>query len=334
MQYIISRTPCRISLFGGGTDFESFINKNGQANILSFTIDKFVYSLIKKNNLSHKIFNEKYRLNYFKSEKTKSLGKIKNKIVKKILTDYDKINPYYISLFSDIPSGNGLGSSSAFIVGMIKSFYKIKKIKIDLNKIFAEAVETERKTINKNTGLQDQAAATFGGFNHFTFKKNKVLIVRNLEKYKSNLNKIINNSFLIWTEDQRDSSKILGKQKKNIRNKIKVLKKMDQISLNALKLIKSKNFNLKKFAEILKYSYTLKISLANGITNKNINKILKILDYENALGYKILGAGGGGFILCVMNKNKKEKFFNKYKNKFKMIDYSFQNSSTQFLFYK
>ena len=334
MEYLISRTPCRISLFGGGTDFENFINKNGQANILSFTIDKFVYSLIKNNNLSHKIFNEKYRLNYFNSEKSKSLGKIKNKIVRKILSDYDKINPYYISLFSDIPSGTGLGSSSAFIVGMIKSFHKINKLKIDLNKIFVEAVGTERKTINKNTGLQDQAAATFGGFNHFIFKKNKELTVKNLDKYKKNLNKIINNSFLIWTEAQRDSSKILGNQKKNIRNKIKVLKKMDQISLRALKLIKSRNFDLKKFAEILKYSFTLKSSLANGITNNNINKILKILDYEKALGYKILGAGGGGFILCVMNKNKKEKFLNKYKKKFKMIDYSFQNSSTQFLYYK
>ncbi len=334
MQYLFSRTPCRISLFGGGTDYEKFINKNGQANILSFTIDKFVYSLIKKNNLSHKIFNEKYRLNYFNSEKSKSLAKIKNKIIKKILSDYDKINPYYISLFSDIPSGTGLGSSSAFIVGMIKSFHKINKLKIDLNKIFAESAETERKTINKNTGLQDQAAATFGGFNHFIFKKNKALTVKNLDKYKKNLDKIIDNSFLIWTEEQRNSSKILGKQKKNIRNRINVLKKMDQISLKALKLIKSKNFDLKKFAEILKYSFSLKSSLTNGITNKNIHKILKVLDYEKALGYKILGAGGGGFILCVMSKNKKEKFLKKYKKKFKMIEYSFQNSSTQILFYK
>lgn len=334
MQYLISRTPCRISLFGGGTDYENFINKNGQANILSFTIDKFVYSLIKKNNLSHKIFNEKYRLNYFNSEKSKTIGNIKNKIVKKILLDYDKINPYYISLFSDIPSGTGLGSSSAFIVGMIKSFHKINKLKINSNKIFTKTVETERKTINKNAGLQDQAAATFGGFNHFIFKKNKSLIVRNLNKYKKNLDKIIKNSFLIWTEDQRDSSKILGKQKKNINNKIKILKKMDQISLRALKLIKSKNFDLNKFAEILKYSFTLKRSLTDGITNNNINKIIKILDYEKALGYKILGAGGGGFILCIMSKNKKAKFLNKYKKKFKMIEYSFQNSSTQFLYYK
>lgn len=331
MEYVISKTPCRISLFGGGTDFENFINKNGEANILSFTIDKFVYSLIKKNDLSHEIFNEKYRLNYFNSENCKSLRHIKNKIIKKILTDYDKINPYYISLFSDIPSGTGLGSSSAFIVGMIKSFHKMNNIKIDLNKIFLKAVVTERKTINKNAGLQDHAAATYGGFNHFIFQKKNSLIVKNLNKYKKNLNKIINNSFLIWTEEQRDSSKILGNQKKNIKNRIEVLKKMDQISLEALRLIKSRNFDLKKFGKILKYSFTLKSSLATGITNKNINSILKILDYEKALGYKILGAGGGGFILCLMNKNDKYRFLRKYKKKFKMIEYSYHDKSSQFL---
>ena len=127
MQYLFSRTPCRISLFGGGTDYENFINKNGQANIISFTIDKFVYTLLKNNDFSFKIFDEKYRLNYFNSENCKNIKNIKNKIIKKILLDNDRTNPYYISLFSDIPSGTGLGSSSAFIVGMIKSFQKIKK---------------------------------------------------------------------------------------------------------------------------------------------------------------------------------------------------------------
>ena len=308
MQYLFSRTPCRISLFGGGTDYENFINKNGQANIISFTIDKFVYTLLKNNDFSFKIFDEKYRLNYFNSENCKNIKNIKNKIIKKILLDNDRTNPYYISLFSDIPSGTGLGSSSAFIVGMIKSFQKIKKLRINQKKIFIRSVETERKTINRNAGLQDQAAATYGGFNYFIFKKNKKVIIKKLSKYEKNLNKIVKNSFLIWTGEQRNSTKILGIQKKNILSRMEILSEMNKISLKALKIIKSKNFKLKKFADLLNYSFKLKLNLTNEITNNKINKILKILDYEKALGYKILGAGGGGFILCVMEKSKKKTF--------------------------
>ena len=123
----ISKTPFRVSLFGGGTDYERFIKDQGSSDIVSFTVNKYAYSVVKENTDNYKIYDEKYRLNYFNSESIKDKKNIKNKIIKEVLKYLNINEPYYISLFSDIASGTGLGSSSAFIVNLIKVFSKIKK---------------------------------------------------------------------------------------------------------------------------------------------------------------------------------------------------------------
>lgn len=320
---ILSKTPCRVSLFGGGTDYEEFIKKNGKSEIISFTIDKFVYSTLKLNEDGNKIYNEKYRLNYFKSEHRKNLNHIENKIIKKLLRIYDKKNPYYISLFSDIPSGTGLGSSSAFIVGLIKSFNKIKK-KIERNEaIYKKSINIERSTINPYSGLQDHASAVYGGLNNFIFDKK--IQCKKYQNEKNIMQQIQNNSVLIWTKSVRNSNSILKSHKNSFKNKFSNLLKINSICNDANKLFKGKKFSLKELGELLIESYNLKKDITQQIET---NLIYKQIDHikNDVIGYKLLGAGGGGFILAILNGSK-EKFITKHHN-MKIIDFKFFNNSS------
>ena len=220
--------------------------------------------------------------------------------------------------------------SSAFIVNLIKVFSKIKKKEFNDEKVFRIALEIERKTLNPYVGLQDQAAATYGGFNHFKFKQKKN-IVNNLKKYQKNLNLIINNSVFIWTGIARNSKKILKEQNKNWEKKIITLKNINSLSIDGIKEIKKENISIKNIGEIMKYSFHHKQKLSKYILNKKFNDILNYLSKANSYGYKILGAGGGGFIFCILNKKQKKKLYDQVLNKknLQIIDMKFEPYSTQ-----
>jgi D-glycero-alpha-D-manno-heptose-7-phosphate kinase len=334
MNYIV-KTPCRLSLLGGGTDYEKFIEKSGVSYVLSLTINKYVYTLIKNNNISNYIYNEKYRLNYYNSESTSNIKFIKNKIIKNILLKFDKFNSYYISLFSDIPSGTGLGSSSAFIVGLIRFFNFVKNKKISQKKILKCAIRIERKSINPYTGKQDQAAAVYGGFNFIKFYKKNTLVEKLNNKIQlRNLKNIIHNSILIWSGNQRNSKKILKNQGLNFKKKYKYLKEINDLSKEGYNQVSSKFFTLEKFGKILSRSFNLKRKLSKKITNSKINKIMKILEDNGSYGFKILGAGGGGFVFCLMKKEKIIKFKKKYIKKLKFIDYDYEPKTTSIMSFK
>lgn len=334
MGYII-KTPCRLSLLGGGTDYEKFINKNGSSYVLSLTINKYVYTLIKDNSFSKYIYDEKYRLNYYNSESTSNIKFIKNKIIKNILLEFDKLNSYYISLFSDIPSGTGLGSSSAFIVGLIRYFNLITNKKISKKKLLESAIRIERKSINPYAGKQDQAAAVYGGFNFIKFYKKNTLVEKLNNKVQlKNLKNIIENSILIWTGNQRDSKTILKNQNLNFKKKYKYLKKINDLAKEGHSQVSSKFFNLEKFGKILVKSFNLKKKLSKNITSSKIDNIIKILEENGSYGFKILGAGGGGFIFCLMKKKKIIKFKKKYLKKYRFIDYDYEPKTTNILRFK
>lgn len=320
---LLSKTPCRISLFGGGTDYEEFIRKNGKSEIISFTINKFVYSTVKLNEDGNKIYNEKYRLNYFKSEHKKKIDHIENKIIKKLLQIYDKKNPYYISLFSDIPSGTGLGSSSAFIVGLIKSFNKIKKKSENDEDIYKKSINIERSTINPYSGFQDHASAVYGGLNHFIFDKN--IKHKKFHNEKNIMQQIQNNSVLIWTKSVRNSNNILKSHKNNFKKKFSNLMNINSICNDAKKLFKQKKFSLDEMGELLIESYNSKRSITKKIENDLISQQIDQIK-NDVIGYKLLGAGGGGFILAIL-KGEKKKFIKKNKN-MKIVDFKFFNDSS------
>ena len=170
---ITSITPLRISLFGGGTDLESFINKNGYGKVITFAIDKYIYSYAK---IHSDIFDKKYRLNYHETENVNKISEIKNNIIRNSLKFFKFKKPFYVATISDVPSGTGLGSSGAFQVGMCNIVNSILKKKTTPLKLAMQATHIEMNLTKSGAGLQDQFASAFGGFNEFIFFKTPTII--------------------------------------------------------------------------------------------------------------------------------------------------------------
>ena len=207
---VICKTPLRISLFGGGTDFKNHFIKN-PSSVISFTINQYIYIVLKKHN--NKLFNEKYRLNYSSVENIRNVQNIKNKIIKNTIL-FKKINdPLYVSTISDVPGGTGLGSSSAFTVGLLNAINKLQNRNSSKKKLAEEAAHIEIKMCKSPIGYQDQYAVSYGGINKINFN-NKKIYVKNLSKYESKINSLINNSICLWVGNTRKANNVLKIQKK------------------------------------------------------------------------------------------------------------------------
>jgi D-glycero-alpha-D-manno-heptose-7-phosphate kinase len=231
--FVITRTPLRISFFGGGSDILDYYNlkknKKEYGAVINGAINKYVYVSIKRHE---GIFFEKYRLNYSKTELVRKKSDIKNKIIKSCLKVMKINEPLYISTISDFPSGSGLGSSSSFCVGLLKGLHHMYNLKHTKKSIAELASYIEIKYLNQPIGKQDQYAAAFGGINYFYFKKKNVTQITQNKKYSF----IKNNIYLIWTNLSRDATLILKKQKKSNQNKI-----INLIRAKAIFFFKKKN---------------------------------------------------------------------------------------------
>ena len=297
--YITTKTPLRISFFGGGTDFENFY-KNFSGNILSTSIDKYIYVTIKSQN---QFFDENFRLNYSKTERVKKIDEIQNQIIKECLKYTNIKSRLYISTVSDIPDSTGLGSSSAFTVGLLKGLYKIKGFKKSNKELAKIASYIEINKVKSPIGKQDQLACSLGGFNNIIFNRNNTVKIKKIKNLKL-LNEVFKYSALIWTGKYKKSKKILSDQQKNVKNNTKNLKKILQISYKTSKKISKNKFSFNEFKNNLKISWRLKKTLSKKISNPKINNIIKLFETKH-FGFKLLGAGGGGFIFVVGKNNKK-----------------------------
>lgn len=297
---IITKTPLRISFFGGGSDIKRFYLKK-RGLIISSTINKYIYVTIKRHGNT---FDEKYRINYHQSENVNKINKIKNNIIRESLK-YLKIDePLYISTIADIPARSGLGSSSSFTVGLLKGLFELKHKKISKKELAELACKIEIDIIKSPIGKQDQYAAAFGGLNKFIFSKNSVLI-ESLEK-KIDPKFIFQNLQLFFTGIYRSTNSILGSIQNSSENKIY----MDTIVKNAedaYKVLKhNKKDKLNIIGNLFDKSWNIKKSLSKKISNKRINEHYDKAINAGALGGKISGAGGGGFLLFVTPKNKRK----------------------------
>jgi D-glycero-alpha-D-manno-heptose-7-phosphate kinase len=298
---IISRTPLRISLGGGGTDLESYFKKKN-GFVISAAINKYITVIIKEN------LKKNFEIKYSEYENVNNLKKIKHKIIRECLKKFNITNGIEVSSFSDVPSGTGLGSSGAFTVCLLNALYAFKKKKISKRKLVFEAYNIEKNILKSPTGYQDHAIASYGGVLVQKYYKKKI------QFNKIKINKIFNKNFennllLIFTGFQRESKTILARQnsKTNIQN-YKMIENLNYIKkLGKETYVNIKKNNLNNYGRLVKRHWEHKMKRDSEMTNKKINEIINICDSCGAQGSKLVGAGGGGYVLTFANNLSKVK---------------------------
>ena len=303
---IITKTPYRISFFGGGSDYPSWYNKYG-GKVISTTIDKYLYISCR---FLPNFFKHKYRVAWSKIEETKNITQIQHNAVREILKYFKLKNGLEIHYDGDLPARSGMGSSSCFVVGLTKALYELKDKKIDKSFLAKKSIYLEQNIMKEVVGSQDQLAASYGGFNKISFKKN-IFHVKKL-KHK-NISKLNNNLILIYTGIRRTAHFIaktfvnkLEKEKKN------EIEKIISFVADAEHILNSNEID--DFGELLNESWQYKKKLSNKISNSKIDDLYETSLQNGASGGKLLGAGGGGFLLLYVKENRRKQLIKKLRN--------------------
>ena len=310
---IISKTPYRISFFGGGTDYPEWYLKNG-GEVISSTIEKFLY--ITCRNLPP-FFSHKHRIVYSKIEDVKKIENIKHNAVREALKIYKKkiknFNGLEIHYDGDLPARSGMGSSSTFVVGLINALNSLYNIRVSKKKLSKGSIYFEQKILKETVGSQDQIAASYGGFNSIKFNTNNSFSVTPIFKDFNDANKFSDNLILVFSGINRTAKFVAKTYVNKLSNKKKnEIKKIAEHVKLSKKFLKNKNFD--DFGRLLHETWMIKKSLSNRVSTDLIDDIYKLGINSGALGGKLLGAGGGGFVLFYVRKNLKKEFFKKMRN--------------------
>ena len=290
---IISRTPFRVSFVGGGTDLESYYSiRDGR--VLSTTIDKYIYVCIKKP--LHQLLGARYRIAWSKLEYKDSIDEIEHPIVREALKMFKIDHPLEVVTFADVPAHTGLGSSSSFAVGLLNALYALKGQTVSKHRLAAEAAAIEIERLNRPVGKQDHFAASYGNLNVFSFHKTGVVTVDPVCYSPRQREAIDERLMLFYTDMQRDAGVVLEKQRA-----VAVAKEQthaDMASLvDPLRELVVSGGNSDQFGSILNRNWELKRSITPAISTPDIDKWYGLALAAGASGGKLLGAGGGGFLL-------------------------------------
>lgn len=297
---IITKTPFRMSFFGGGTDMEDFFKENGGA-VLSTTFDKYCYV-----NVRHlpRFFDWSTELSYSKSERVSCVDDIQHPLIRNAMKYLD-MHEISLTYEADLPARSGLGTSSSFAVGMLNAFYALKGKYADKKKLADEAIYLERVLCNEAGGWQDQIAASFGGFNRINFNADgyEVLPVIISPERKKQLNA---NLLMFFTGFTRFSSDVQKANNVTAVDKREQLKKMYALVDEAEKVLTDKNKSLDDFAYLLDHTWKLKRQTGSSISTNSIDALYQKGIEAGALGGKLLGAGGGGFLVFYVQPEKQD----------------------------
>ncbi len=296
---IISQTPLRISFVGGGTDLKSFYHEEG-GMVLSSAIDKYVYVIVKER------FDDQIYINYSVKEIVSKASDIKHQLVREAMEKVGIKKGVEITTLADVPSeGSGLGSSSTVTVGLLNALYNYAGIQVTLEQIAREACEIEIDICNKPIGKQDQYIAAYGGLNKISFHSDESVTVSRLPVFNTNLLILGSRLLLFYTNKTRKADTILKKQKQNTEEKREVLRKMKDFVTKSEEALKKYKFN--KLGKLLHENWLLKKSLVGTISSSEIDDMYAVAMDAGALGGKICGAGGGGFLLLYVPKDKQDR---------------------------
>ena len=325
---IISKTPFRISFFGGGTDYPYWYLKHGGA-VLSTTFDKYCYITCRE---LPPFFDHKYRIAYSIVENAKDICDIKHPAVRAVLQEMALDKGLEIHVDADLPARSGLGSSSSFIVGLLNSLYALKGRRLSQDFLAREAIRIEQDVIHESVGSQDQIAVASGGFNVIYFQQNgrfKVEPVIFAEDRKQMLN---DHLMLFFTGFSRIASEIAKDKIANIDKKADELQRMRCMVDEALDILYNDR-DICLFGGLLHTAWTYKKSLSDKVSNRQIDSIYETARKAGAVGGKLLGAGGGGFMLLFVEPDKQSQVREALKE-FIHVPFQFETSGSQIIYYE
>lgn len=299
---IITRTPFRISFAGGGSDMRSFYEKE-QGCVLSTGIDKYMFIAI------HPFFDpQKTQLKYSKTELVGSFEEIKHPILREVLRMYD-LKGVDINSIADIPSGTGLGSSSSFTVGVLHAVNAYLNKYVSAEKLAQGACDIEIGELKEPIGKQDQYAAAYGGLNFISFNADETVNVEKIMLPQDKMKALQENLIMVYTGDTRSASKILSEQKHSLAQDEKFNNMRTMVALaRSLKTALQESHDIDALGALLHEGWLLKRSLVGSISNSSIDMLYEKGLQAGATGGKLLGAGGGGFLLFYCPKEKQVAF--------------------------
>ena len=290
---IISRAPFRVSFFGGGTDYPAWYREHGGA-VLSAAINKYCYIPCR---YLPPFFEYKYRVRYYLREETNTLEEIQHPSVRECLTFADLKKGVEIVHHADLPARSGLGSSSTFTVGLLHALYALKHEMPTKRELALNAIRIEQDKLKENVGSQDQTAAAFGGLNRIEFGGANEISVQPMIVAPEKLKQLEQNVMLLFTGFSRTASEIAKAQIQNIPARKNDLHHMRQLVDEAGRILQDKNDSLDDFGRLLHEQWQIKRGMSDEVSNKEIDAIYEAGMKAGAVGGKLLGAGGGGFML-------------------------------------
>lgn len=315
-----------MSFFGGGTDMEEFFKENGGA-VISTTFDKYCYV-----NVRHlpRFFNYSTELTYSKSERVSNIEDIQHPAIRNAMKMLD-MHELRLTYEADLPARSGLGTSSSFVVGMLNAFYALKGKYADKKKLSDEAIYLERVLCQEAGGWQDQIAAAYGGFNRINFKEDtyEVLPIIISPERKKQLNKNLMMFFTGFTRFSSDVQKANGLNKKD---KFAQLKEMYSMVDDAERILTDKNQSLDEFGRLLDYTWKLKRQTGDAVSTDSIDSLYAKGIEAGAIGGKLLGAGGGGFLVFYVEPDK-QKSVRSAMEGLMHIPYEFEDGGTRVIHY-
>jgi D-glycero-alpha-D-manno-heptose-7-phosphate kinase len=323
---ITSRTPLRISFSGGGSDFKEYYRKYGGC-VISTSINKYVYL-----SMHPYFYPDEYLIKYSETENVKSIDCIKHRIIKEVFLKYD-IRGVDFNSNADIPSGGtGLGSSSAFTASLITLCAAYKGLYVTKEQAAEMACEIEIDTLGEPIGKQDQYACAIGGVNYISFNPDDTVSIEKITLNNETINKLQNRLIMFFTGITRPAKSILTTQRDNIltdTNKIRTLHQMVNLTVNLKHDLQ--NGNIDNFGKMLDTGWRLKKNMASGISNDQIDSIYELATRNGAEGGKILGAGGGGFLLFYVREENRNKLIAAM-NTYRQFDFKFENIGSTIIY--
>lgn len=324
---VISRTPFRISFFGGGTDYPAWYKNNGGA-VISATINKYSFVTAR---LLPPYFNYKNIFRYYLREEVNNLDEIKHPSIRECLKFLNYSKGVEIVHHADIPAQSGMGSSSTFTVGLLNALYGLNNYMPTKRELAINAIHIEQQKIKENVGSQDQTAAAFGGLNRIDFGGNEEIFVTPIIISSERIKELQDNFMLFFSGFPRNATDIASEQIISIPNKTVELREMMTLLEEGFSILKN-NSSLDEFGKLLNIQWQLKRSMSSKITTNQIDDIYEKGLKAGALGGKLLGAGGGGFILFYVKPEMQEAIKNVF-SKLLYVPFRFEFTGSQIIYH-